>query len=220
LAAESNLGFALIRANLPGEAETLLREVVASERRDNGQTLLATARENLAAALTVEHKYAAAVIAAQEALDIARKNSGEATAPVAIALRVLAETEEFEGDMAHAEAHFRAAYDLGEKLHAQRISSADEWKVPLADFLVGQKRCDEAVPLLRGAQADRAESHVTEPISAGSIALLIASCEGKRGIADGRSAVESLRRIPAVEQELYPTSAALLAAAAKERIDR
>ena len=92
---------------------------------------------------------------AQDALAIARKNSGDETAPVAIALRVLAEMEELKGDSADAETHFRAAYDLGEKLHAQHISSAYEWKVPLADFLVGKNRCDEALPLLHEAAIRR-----------------------------------------------------------------
>jgi tetratricopeptide (TPR) repeat protein len=207
LTAENNLGYALVRAGLLGEAETLLREVIARERRDNGQTLLATVRENLATALAAQHKYREAVASARDALDVARKNSGEGTAPFAVALRVLAAAEELAGD-AEAESHFRAAYDLGEKLHAQHISAAAEWKIPLADFLVGKDRCDEALPLLRSAQAD-----VNDDVQIGKpmITLLIDHCEGSNGSSADRAVVEHLRTIPAVERELYPTAAALFA---------
>jgi hypothetical protein len=163
--------------------------------------------------LAAEHKYADSVIAARDALQIARKNSGEGTAPVAIALRTLAASEELNGDAADAETHFRAAYDLGEKLHAQHISAAYEWKVPLADFLVGKKRCGEALPLLRSAAADRHDAHEEEPIGMAMLTLLTDRCEGTSGSAGDRAAVEKLRTIPAVEKELYPTAASLFAEA-------
>jgi len=212
LTAENNLGYALIRADLPAEAETLLREAVSRERRDNGQPLLATVRENLAAALSAQRKYAEAVAAAKDAVAIARRNSGEQTAPVAVALRVLAATEELKGDAADAEAHFRAAYELGEKLHAQRISSAYEWKIPLADFLVGKNRCSEALPLLHEAAADEAASKVDEPMVLASTQLLTDQCEGTRDSPKDRDAMARLRAIPAIDKELYPTAASLLAA--------
>jgi eukaryotic-like serine/threonine-protein kinase len=213
LTAENNLGYALVHADLLSEAETLLREVIARQRHDNGQPMLATVRENLASALAAEHKYVDAAAAARDALDIARKNSGEETAPVAIALRVLASMEELEGDAAHAEAHFRAAYDLGEKLHAQHISAAYEWKVPLADFLVGKNRCDEALTLLRSANADRTAENAQDPIGVAMTTLLTDRCEGTSNSPGDRAAIEKLRAIPAVEKELYPTAAALFAGA-------
>ena len=147
---------------------------------------------------------------AREALEIARRNSGEATAPTAVALRVLGTIEEVKGDAADAETHFRAAYDLGEKLHAQSISSSAEWKIPLADFLVGKNRCGEALPLLRGARTDLEAEHSDDAIAASMISLLLHACDGTRGSADDRAAVDALRKIPAVEKEMYPTAESLL----------
>jgi hypothetical protein len=175
---------------------------------------LVTVRENLAMDLAFEHKYDEAVSFARDALEIARKNSGEETAPVAIALRTLATVEESKGDATAAETHFRAAYDLGEKLHAQHISASYEWKVPLADFLVGKKRCDEALPLLRSAKTDREVEHDEDVIGALMITLLIDACEGTRDSAVDRETVDALRKIRAVDKELFPTSASLLISSA------
>ncbi len=210
LTAQNNLSYALVRANLLDEAETQLRQVIAHLRRDDGQSLLVTVRENLALDLASEHKYENAAAFAREALEIARRNSGEATAPTAVALRVLGTIEEVKGDAADAETHFRAAYDLGEKLHAQSISSSAEWKIPLADFLVGKNRCGEALPLLRGARTDLEAEHSDDAIAASMISLLLHACDGTRGSADDRAAVDALRKIPAVEKEMYPTAESLL----------
>ena len=220
LTAENNLAFALVRADLLSEAEALLREVVARRRRDNGQQLLATAHENLSTTLLLEHKYDESVVAAREALELSRKSSGERTAPVAVALRVLGVAEEAAGEIVAAEADFRAAFDLGESLHKQNISSADEWKVPLADLLVGEHRCDEAVPLLRTAQTDMADAHTDNAIESLSITLLLDQCDGKGGSANDRAVSEKLLAIPAVDKELYPTAAAMLASAARENTAR
>ncbi len=217
LTAENNLAFALVRADLFGEAETLQRDVIARLRRDDGQQLLATVRENLASTLELEHRYDEAVACAREAVEISRKSSGDGTAPVAIALRGLAVAEELAGDAVNAEMHFRAAFELGEKLHKQQISSADEWKIPLADFLVGQQRCDEALQLLESATADRAETHADDAIGTLTIALLADQCNGERGSAGDRTAVEKLQAIPAVDKELLPTTAALFAGAAHKK---
>jgi hypothetical protein len=173
--------------------------------------LLVKVRENLAKALASERKYTEAVSMAQAALADARSSSGDGTAQVAVALRVLASTEELAGDDADAEAHFRAAYDLGEKLHAKRISSADEWMVPLADFLVGKNRCGEALPLLRNAQADQNANHASESIAGLSTKLLLARCEGRASASAFNEAAGKLRTIPAIDKEVYPSTAALLA---------
>jgi serine/threonine-protein kinase len=214
LTAENNLAFVLTRADLPGEAEALLHEVLANRRRDNGQPMFATAYENLGSALTAQHNYTQAVQAGRSALEEARANSGADSAPVAIALRSLAAAEELAGDNASAETHFRAAYELGEKLHAQNISAAYEWKVPLADFLVGRNRCDEAVTLLRSAQDDRTAAKVDEPIGAATIVLLLNRC----GAADSTAAaLQAIGKIPFPQADMYPTAAALLAASPNSR---
>ena len=112
-----------------------------------------------------------------------------------------------------AERDFRAALRLGESLARAHGIGRYEWGIPLADFLVGAKRCAEARPLLAGALAEiEGARRPVAPLWRLQQRLLEAHCaRGSAQGAEAKTARASLRAIPGVEVDLYPTARALLA---------
>lgn len=213
LAVENNLAFALLHAGHAAEAEALQREVLALLRDDNGQPTGALTRENLATTLELEGRPREALDLARQALEIQRKREGDASGNVAVALRMAALAEEMCGEATLAERDFRAGLRLGEKLAPSRGNATYEWRIPLADFLVGAGRCSEAVPLLDGALSEIAGSRrPVDPIWRLQARLLRAHCaRPSRARADEVEKVRAvLRALPAVEVDLYPTARNLL----------
>jgi hypothetical protein len=132
-----------------------------------------------------------------------------------VALRSLAVAEEMSGETEAAERDFRAAVRLGESLARAHGIARYEWGIPLADLLVGAKRCAEARPLLADGLAEIEGAHrPVAPIWRLQQQLLEGRCA--RGSAQGAEATKaaraSLRAIPGVEVDLYPTARALLGA--------
>ncbi len=223
LALENNLAITLLHAGQASEAESLEREVLAELREDNGQPTGALARENLAATLEQEGKPREALGLARQALDLQRRREGEASGNVAVALRSVAIAEELCGEAGPAERDFRASLRLGEKLAPSRDNATYEWRIPLADFLVGANRCSEAEPLLAGALAEIDGAHrPVDPIWRLEARLLRAHCARPSG---GRSdavapVLAALRAMPAVEVDLYPAARTLLAGRGSARAPR
>ena len=178
LSIENNLAITLLHAGRAPEAESLERDVLAQLGEDNGQPTAAFSR-HLAKALEQEAKAsrsararAAGPGAAEEARK--RRKSGN----VAVALREVAIAEELCGEAGLAEQDFRAGLHLGEALMPlSRGNATYEWRIPLADFLVGSGRCSEAEPLLAGALAEIAAArHPVDPIWLLQAQLLSAHC--------------------------------------------
>jgi serine/threonine-protein kinase len=216
LAAENNLGFALTRAGQLAEAERLQREVVAHARSANGQGGMAMDCQNLTTTLTEQGKFAEALAFARCGLDARKKSEGEASGNVAVALRVVAQAEEQNGDAAGAERDFRAALRMGEQVAATEGIFVYPWKISLSDFLVGAQRCDEAVSLLQSALAELDKLPTTpDPQWQPEARLLLGHCEQStlrhgEGTQLMSGAREILRSMSAIEVDLCPTARKLL----------
>ncbi len=215
LAVKNNLAITLLHAGRPREAEALQREILATLPADNGQETGALTRENLAATLEMEGKAGAAVDVARQAVELQRRREGKTSGNVAVALRSLAVAEEMNGDGLHAEADFRAGLRMGEDLAPTHGNATYEWRIPLADFLVGASRCDEALPLLASATSEIGTIATVDPIWRLQAELLAARCQrpGSGWVAQSRTARRALRAMPGVEVDLYPTARKLLLAA-------
>src|SRR5262249_52937117 len=111
LTAKNNLAFGLLHVGRAGEAEAILRDVLAHRHADNGQGE-AIDNENLAQALYEQGRYAEAVNCDRRALEIERQREGADSARAAVALRSLAVPEELSGDNAAAERDLRAALKI------------------------------------------------------------------------------------------------------------
>ncbi|HTI96707.1 MAG TPA: serine/threonine-protein kinase [Rudaea sp.] len=214
LTAKNNLAYALLHAGRAAEAEVLLRDALARKRVDNGQGLDATDYENLANALALQGKHAEAVGYARRAVDIQKQREGEISGNTAVALRSLAMAEESNGAAADAERDFRAVLAIGERLHATQKIEMYQWRLPLADFLVGAGRCAEAGSLLDAVNAElRPLLPLRDPLPILQMHLLQGECRGgKDGAALQAQARRELVKLPSVEVDLYPTSARLLVA--------
>ena len=212
LSVGNNLAVALLHADRTREAESLEREILAELREDNGQPTGALTRENLAAMLEREGRPREALEVARQALAMQRRREGETSGNVAVALRTVAVAEELCGESDLAEQDFRAGLRLGEQLTSSRGNATYEWRIPLADFLVGSGRCSEALPLLTGAIAEiDAVRRPVDPIWRLQARLLQDSCTrpfGTRGDA-ARTIRADLGRMPSVEIDLYPTARTL-----------
>jgi serine/threonine-protein kinase len=214
LVVKSNLAITLLHAGRANEAEALQREVLAQLPADDGQDTGALARENLAASLEIEGRPRAAVQFAREALELQRRREGETSGNVAIALRSLALAEELSGDARQAEEDFRTGLRMGEQLAPTHGNATFEWKVPLADFLVGASRCPEALPLLASATAELEKVRTTaDPIWRLEEQVLTGECT-PRSAKSGRAlraARAALRAMPGAAVDLLPTVRELLA---------
>ena len=213
LVAKNNLAFALLHAGRPADAEVLLRDALARKRGDNGQGMDATDCENLSNALSLQGKFAEGVDYARRAVAIQKQREGEISGNTAVALRSLAEAEEIQGSSADAERDFRAVLAIGEKLRASQHIDMYQWRLPLADYLVGANRCAEAMPLLSEIIDElRPRLPLRDPLPILQAHLLQGKClGGKEGTALQAQARDELHKLPSVEVDLYPTSAKLLA---------
>lgn len=216
LAVENNLAATLLHTGRAREAEALQREILAHVPEDDGQATSVQTRQNLASTLEQEGRPREALGFARQALELQRRREGETSANVAVALRSLAIAEEMSGEAAAAERDFRAALRLGESLARAHGIARYDWGIPLADLLVGAQRCAEARPLLADAHAEiEGARRPVAPLWRLQLRLLEAHCA--RGSAQAaevtRAARASLRAMPRVEVDLYPTARALLAAA-------
>lgn len=216
ITAKENLAFALEHAGQLAEAERLFREALQSVTADNGQSSTATALQNLASTLEEEGQFADAVRFSKESVAVHKRREGEVSKNVAVALRQLAYAEELNGEADAAEKDFRAALAMGETVRqARKVAQVYEWKVPLADFLAGRDRCDEALPLLHDAQEEIA--HVGQqqleewPLQT---RLLLGHCltvtHQPGGAEIERAARAELRALPHIEMSLEPTVRKLL----------
>jgi serine/threonine protein kinase len=216
LAIKSNLAITLLHAGSAHEAEALQREILAQLPADDGQDTGALARENLATSLEIEGRARAAVPFAREALELQRRREGETSGNVAIALRSLALAEEQSGDARKAEKDFRSGLRMGEQLALTHGNATYEWKVPLADFLVGANRCPEALALLASATAELQKVRTTaDPIWRLEEQVLTGECtpQSPKSARALRAARETLRAMPGADVDVLPTVRALLAPA-------
>ena len=216
LTAKSNLSYLLGRSGRLQEAEALQRDVLARARADNGQSTLDVDCENLAGTLEREGKFDEALTYARRALDLARTHAGAESRNVAVALRLLALAEEMDGDAGSAERDFRSALQMRERLASVRQSDIFLWQIPLADLLVGTRRCPEAIAFLDSADvAMQANEHPGPPWQAEAQLLrgqcLIANGHHDDGAAMQAAARAALRPLSAIEAELYPTAQKLFA---------
>jgi tetratricopeptide (TPR) repeat protein len=216
LSATNNLAYALLRDGHMAEAERLQRAVLARVRQDNGQSVVALDNQNLAATLDAEGKFDEALTFARRALAFREKSEGAVSGNVAVALRLVALAEERRGDAPAAEHDFREALHMSEQLPASQAAAVYPWKIALADFLAGARRCDEATPLLESALGElgriptRADPHWQPQAQ-----LLLGDCERSTARRDEGAQIVSaarhaLRTMPAVEIDLYPTARNLL----------
>jgi tetratricopeptide (TPR) repeat protein len=214
LTAKNNLAYALLRSGRAAEAETLQRDVLARKRADNGQGLDATDCENLATTLMRQDKFAEAVTFARRAVEIHEQREGEVSGNTAVALRGLATAEELNGAAADAERDFRAALAMGEAVKRTQKIGTYEWKIPLADFLIGMQRCGEAVTLLQSAIAEFGDnSERFDPVWQPEAQLLRGQClGGASGAAQQAVARKALRALPGIEVDMDPTARKLLTA--------
>ena len=212
LTVKNNLAYALLHDGRAGEAETLLREVLARKHEDNGQGS-AHDYQNLANALLLQGGYAEAVEWQRRAVAIQQQREGPASAATAVALRELAIAREFAGD--EVEQDYRAALAVAAQAGKSHAVDLRAWTVALGAYLVGAGRCAEAVPLLQearyGAEADNADS---DPVASGQQQLLLAACAAvgdERGREAFAHACRVLRTLPGVEADVYPATRVVLA---------
>ena len=213
LTAQNNLGATLLHAGQLAEAERMQRDVLAHVRGDNGQGTVVNDYQNLALTLHEEGHSTEAVSYARRALDLQRQREGESSGNVAVALRSLAITEQYAGDTVAAEREYRAALRIGEHLAGEQGIALYRWQIPLADLLVGDSRCDEAVPLLRTALSSLDAD--TDPLWRPQADVLLGQClvmGGYRvqGNAQLRASRAVLQSLPGVEVDVYPTVRSLL----------
>lgn len=219
LTAENNLSFILLHSGQLSEAEQLQRDVLARTHDDNGQGTLAVDCDNLASTLEQEGKTDEALMYARRALELQKKTEGGNSINVALALRLLALAEELHGDAHSAEADFRSALRMGEQLAPKHEFAAYRWQIPLADFLVGAQRCAEAQPLIDEALAETGKLRAAaDSYWQPEARLLLGDClvaHGRReeGVVMENAAGNGLRKLPAIELDLYPTARRLLESA-------
>ena len=216
LTAQNNLASALQHAGQLAEAERLQRDVLQRIGADNGEGSAVMDRENLSTTLEMEGKFSEAVMLSKQAVEIQRQHEGDGTANVAIALRHLAVAEDLDGDPDSAEKDFRAALAMGEQVAVSHAIGVFQWRIPLADFLVGHARCAEALPLLDAAQNDLAKDHPASVwLSQAQLlrgeCLIASGARQEEGMALLTSARSALRQLPGIEVDLYPTALKLLA---------
>ena len=187
---------------------------IKGKRADNGQGLDAIDNENLASTLIQQDKFAEAVGYERRAVDIQKQREGEVSGNTAVALDGLAVAEDLNGSTADAERDFRAALVIGEKLHATQNIDMFQWRLPLADFLIGEKRCEQAVPLLNAVIDElKPRMPLRDPLPLYQAHLLLGQCQGgKEGAAMQAAARKALCAIPAVEIDIYPTARKFLIA--------
>ena len=160
---------------------------------------------------------------AEAAVAQIREDEGAVSSNLAVALRTLGQMQHLNGDFADSEKSFRSALTIGEAMTKKGSSIMYEWRIPLADLLVGRHRCDEAMPLLDASIAQIDTTQGVDPQVRPSVQLLRAACLGDRAEAAKLSADarQRLAAIPGVENDLYPTMAAMFrsanAAAASRR---
>ncbi|MHB8448294.1 MAG: tetratricopeptide repeat protein [Rudaea sp.] len=212
LTAKNNLAFVLLHSGRFAEAEKLQRDVLTRQYVENGQPVEPTANENLASTLIAEGKFAEAVGYEQRAVEIQKQREGEVSGNTAVALGGLAVAEELNGSTADAERDFRAALAIGEKLHATQNIDMFQWRLPLADFLVGEKRCTEATPLLDAVLDElKPRMPLRDPLPLHQAHLLLGQCQGgKNGAAMQATARKALRAIPAVTVDMLPVAQKML----------
>ncbi|MBS0569203.1 MAG: serine/threonine protein kinase [Proteobacteria bacterium] len=221
LTAKNNLAYALYHAGRYADAEVLQREVIAQVGADNGQGVDATDCENLANTLMKQGKFAEAISYEQRAVAIQTQREGEVSGNTAVALVGLAVAEELAGTNADAERDFRAALAVGEKLHASHDIDLFQWRLPLADFLVGRERCAEAEPLLDAIVTElKPREPLRDPLALLETQLLQGQCliaakHKAQGEVLQNDARVQLRKMPGIEVDLYATTARLLAAHGK-----
>ena len=214
LAIEDNLAITLLHAGRAAEAERLQRDVLTRLPADNGQATGAMTCQNLAASLEAEGRPREALTYAERALEIQRRREGETSGNVAIALRSVAVAEELSGELREAEREFRTGLAMGEQLAATHGNATHQWRIPLADLLVGARRCAEALPLLADSheELERTGSRA-DPVWSLEEKLLAASCappSPSRRVEIARARGD-LRALAGIEIDLYPTARALLA---------
>ncbi len=217
LTAKNNLAYALLHSGRFAEAEELQRDVLTRQHAENGQPVEPTANENLASTLIAEGKFAEAVSYEQRAVEIQKQREGEVSGNTAVALSGLGVAEELNGASADAERDLRAALVIGGKLHATQNIDMFQWRLPLADLLIGEKRCDEAVPLLDAVIDElKPRMPLLDPLPLDQAHLLLGYCRGgAHGAAMQAAARKALRAIPAVDVDMYPTSRKLLGQSAR-----
>lgn len=212
LTAKNNLAYALARTQRAAEAESVLRDVIARKRGDNGQGS-AHDHQNLAVVLSLQGKHAEAIDWQRRAVALQEAREGTNSAAAALALRELAITEEMAG--MDAERDFRAALATAEIVGQRADIALRGWKVPLAAFLIGRNRCGEAVPLLHDALAELdADTANAEPISRPQIQLLLGACGSTTEPAAAVSlaqACRSLLALPGADVDVHPTTRKLMA---------
>ena len=210
LTVKNNLAYALLHDGRAGEAETLLREVLARKRDDNGQGRVHD-YQNLANALLLQGKYVEAVEWQRRAVAIQQAREGPASAATAVALRELAIAGELAGG--EAERDYRAALAVAAEAGRSHAVDLRAWTVALAAYLVGAGRCAEAAPLLQEAGGD-AGAGESDPVAPAQRRLLLDACVAADD-APGRDALArscaALRALPGVEADVYPATRRLLA---------
>lgn len=210
LTLKNNLAYALLHAGRAAQAETLLRDVMARKRDDNGQGG-GNVQQNLATALSLQGKHAEALQWHRRSVAALRAREGDVSAATAVALRELAIAREWAGEA--AEADYRAALATAEAVATDHDIALQGWQVPLAAFLAGAGRCGEAVPLLQRAKTELGDS--AEPISVAQVHLLLASCGSTAtqttDAATLTQACRTLQALPGVEVDVYPSTRKLLA---------
>jgi serine/threonine-protein kinase len=211
LSATNNLAYVLLRDGQMAEAERLQRAILARVRGDNGQSLVAFDNQNLAGTLEAEGKFDEALTFAHRALAFRQKSEGAVSGNVAVALRLVAVAEEMRGDAPAAERDFRDALRMSEQLPASQATALYPWQIALADFLAGARRCEEATPLLESALGELARiPNRADPQWQPQAQLLLGHCERATPRRDASrlmsAARRTLRTMPAIELDLYPTA--------------
>jgi hypothetical protein len=103
---------------------------------------------------------------------------------------------------------------MGEELAPTHGNATYEWRIPLADFLVGAHRCAEARALLRSSAEELARrGSASEPVWMLEERLLAAACEARRPASRSELVATraALHALPSVDVDLFPTARALLA---------
>jgi tetratricopeptide (TPR) repeat protein len=210
LTLKNNLAYALVRAGRAAEAETLLRDAIARRRDDNGQGG-ADIHQNLAAALSLQGKHAEAVEWHRRAVAMQDAREGTISAATAVAQRELAIAREWAGE--DAEHDYRTALATAAAVDKDHHIALHGWKVPLAAYLVGTARCDEAVPLLKNALEELRDT--SDPISLPQARLLLGACAPAANLAETEAslaqACRALRSLPGVDVDIYPETRKRLA---------
>ena len=222
LTAQNNLAFALLHVGRFAEAETLQRDVLARKHGESGQLLVATDSENLANTLIQDGKFAEAVIYARQAVEIQKRHEGEMSGNAAVALRSLGIAEQLNGSDTDAERDLTAALAIGEKLHAAQNIDLFQWRLPLADFFVGKRKCAQAKPLLDAVIAElQPRMPLRDAVPLRQAQLLLGYCrEHDISRVQGDDMLTTVRNdllaLPGIEMDLYPTARKLLTAAPRQ----